>query len=159
ELLVDAELGLDLLGLVMDQGAELPLVLSRSAADDEDGDPLGERAGDRVHHVVAAGAVGDADDADPARGAGAAVGREPHAGLVRQGDDVQPMPPPKPHEQPEDQVARDAEEMGDADPPQVGDQEVAERHRRPHPSAPPNGVSYAKNFSTFPEATVTVWSS
>ncbi len=58
---VDAKLRLDLLRLVVDEHAELALLLAWAAADYEDRYSLGERASDRIHHVVAARTVGDAD--------------------------------------------------------------------------------------------------
>ena len=81
---------------------------------------------------MAAGAVGDADDADPPGRARVAVGGEADAGLVRQRDDLQPARPPEAQEEAHDQVAGNAEEVRDADLLQVGDEEVAERHARLH---------------------------
>src|SRR6266481_1004397 len=88
ELVVDAELRVDLLGLMMDQLPELALLLARPAAHDEDRHPLRERAGDGIHHVVAAGAVGDADDPDAAGRARVAVGGEADPRLVRERHDA-----------------------------------------------------------------------
>ncbi len=67
----------------MDQGAQLALALAGTAGEDQHRHPLGERAGYRVDHVVAAGAVGHADHADPAGGAGIAVGGEANPRFVR----------------------------------------------------------------------------
>ncbi len=101
------ELRLDLLRLVVDELSELALLLARAAADDQDRHALGERARDRVHHVVAAGAVGDADDADAAGRARVAVGGEADAGLVRQGDDLRAARPPELEEQVDHEIARE----------------------------------------------------
>ena len=111
---------------------ELALLVAGAAAQHQQRDALRERARDRVHHVVAARAVGDAHHADASGGARVAVGREAHPGLVRQRDDAQPASRAEADEEAEHEVARDAEEMRDADLPQVGDQEVAEDHRRLH---------------------------
>src|SRR5207253_6452420 len=127
ELPVDAELRLDLLRLVMDERAELALLFARPAADHQHGHALRERAGDRVHHVVPTRAVGDAHDADPSRGACVAVGREADARLVRERDDLEPARLPEAREQPQYEIARDAEEVRDADLLEVGDPEVADR--------------------------------
>ncbi len=77
---------------------------------------------------MAAGAVGDADDADFAGRACVAVGREAYARLVRQGNDFQPMLAPQREEQLEREVAGDAENMRHANLAQVRDQEIAQRH-------------------------------
>ncbi len=144
DLVVDAELRLDLLRLVMDELPELALLLARPAAHDQDRHPFRERPGDGVHHVVAAGAVGDADDADAARGARVAVGGEADARLVRQGHDLEPARAPELEEQVDHEVARNAEQMRDPDLLEIRDQEVADAHPRPH---------HAKNSSTLPVAT------
>ncbi len=79
---VDVELGLDLSRLMVDQHAELAFFLSRAAADDENRHALGKRGGDRVDHVVTAGAVGYADGADAAGCARVTIGGKAHAGFV-----------------------------------------------------------------------------
>jgi hypothetical protein len=132
ELAVDAELRIDVLCLMVDERADLPFLVRRSAADDEDRHALGERAGDRVHHVVAARPVGDADDAEPPGRARVAVGCEADAGLVREGDDLEPARAPEAKKEPHHEIARDAEQMRDADLAEVGDQKVAEVHVRLH---------------------------
>ena len=132
ELLVDAELRLDLLGLMVDEHAEPALLLARPSADHQHRHALGERAGDRVHHVVASGPVRDADDGEPPGGARVAVGGEADAGLVRERDDPEGAPFAEAQEEPDHQVARDAEEVRHADLLEVGDQEVAEGHRGAH---------------------------
>src|SRR5262249_16383602 len=125
-----------LVALMMDQGAELALLVTGAAAQDQQGHAFGERAGDRVHHVVAAGTVGDAHHPDAARSARVAVGGEADAGLVRERHHAQTAPRPEAQKEPEDEVSGDAEEMRDADLSQVGDEEVAERHGRLQRSVP-----------------------
>ena len=104
------------------------LLLTRPPADHEHRDVLGERTADGIHHVVPAGTVGDADHREPAGRPGIAVGGEADSRLVREGDDAEPAGPPEPREEAEHEIARNAEEMLDADLLQVGDQEVAEAH-------------------------------
>src|SRR5260370_2249049 len=53
--------------LMVDERPESPLARAGTAGDDQHRHALRERARDRVHHVVAAGAVGDARDADAPR--------------------------------------------------------------------------------------------
>src|SRR5262249_32447520 len=131
-LLVDAELRLDLLRLMVNQDAELVLLLARPAADDEHRDVLGERPADGIHHVVPTGAVGDAHHAEPPGRARVPVGGEADTRLVREGDDLEAAGPPQPREEAKHEVARNAEEVADADLLEVGDQEVAEAHPRSH---------------------------
>ena len=94
---------------------ELALLVARAAAQDQQRHALGERARDRVHHVVPAGAVGDAHDADATGRARVAVGGEADAGLVRQRHDAQPAARAEAQEEPEHEIAGDAEEVRDAD--------------------------------------------
>ena len=65
----------------------------------------------RIHHVVAAGAVGHAGDAQRAGGARVAVGCEADRGLVRERDDLPAPALSELREQAQHQVARDAEEI------------------------------------------------
>ena len=132
ELAVDAQLRLDLLRLVVDQRAELALLVARTAAQHQQRHALGERSRDRVHHVVSARAVGDAHDADATGRARVAVGGEADARLVRQRHDAEPAARAEAQEEPQHEIAGDAEEMRDPDLAEVGDQEVAERHRGLH---------------------------
>src|SRR5262249_6408091 len=122
-------------------------LLAGTAADDEDRHTLRKRPRDRIHHVVTAGAVGDADDADAAGGARVAVGGEADAGLVRERYDAHAARPAALEEEMDDEVAGDAEEVGDADLLQVRDEEIADAHPRPH---------QAKNSSTSPDVTSSV---
>ena len=133
DFLVDAMLGLDLARLMVNQRAELALLLAGAAGQDEQRHALGKRARHRVDHVVAAGAVGHTDDADFAGGARIAVGRETDARLVREGHDLRPLAPAQGEKQLEREIARDAENVGCADLAQVGDQEIAHRHVPFHP--------------------------
>ena len=132
ELLVDAVLRLDLLGLMVDEHAEAPLLLARPAADHEHRHALRERARHRVHHVVAARAVRDTDDGETSGGARISVGREPDARLVGQRDDPEGPPAAEAEKETDHEVARDAEEVGHTDLCEVGDEKVAERHRGAH---------------------------
>ena len=72
----------DLAGLVMDQRAEFALLFAGTAGENQDRHALGERSRDWIHHVVAAGAVGDAYDSDLAGRARVAVGGEADARLM-----------------------------------------------------------------------------
>src|SRR5437879_3470409 len=139
ELGVDAELRVDLLRLMVDQLPELALLLARPAAHDENRHALREGAGDGIHHVVAAGAVRDADDADAPSGARVAVGCETDAGLVGERHDAHAARPPELEEEIDDEVAGDAEEMRDADLLQVGDEKIADPPARAHPATTPRG--------------------
>ena len=130
ELLVDAVLRLDLLGLMVDEHAEAPLLLARPAADHEHRHALRERARHRVHHVVAARAVRDTDDGETSGGARISVGREPDARLVGQRDDPEGPPAAEAEKETDHEVARDAEEVGHTDFCEVGDEKVADAHPR-----------------------------
>ncbi len=77
---------------------------------------------------MAAGAVGDASDADFAGGARVAISREADAGLVRQRNDFHPVLAAERKKQLEREVARDAKHVRHAYLAQVRDQEVAQRH-------------------------------
>ena len=88
---VDALLRFDLARLMMDQRTQLALALARAAGKNQHRHPLREGAGYRVDHVVAAGAVGHAGDADAAGGARVAVGGETDSRLVRQGQHLEPV--------------------------------------------------------------------
>ena len=106
--------------------------VARPAADDEDRNVLGVGPGDGIHHVVAAGAVGDAHDPDAPGGTSVPVRREADARLVREGDHAQAAPAPEAGEQPQDEIAGNAEDVRDAELVEVGDQEVAEAHGGAH---------------------------
>ena len=128
DFLVDAMLGFDFARLMVNQRAQLALLFAGAARQDEQRHALGKRARHRIDHVVAARAVGHADDADFAGRARVAVGRETDARLVRKGQDLRPLAPAQGEKQLEREVARNAENVGYADLAQVGDQEIAHRH-------------------------------
>ena len=67
---------------------------------------------------------------------------------------IRPPAQREPEEEPQDEIPRNAEEMGDADLLQIGDQEVAEGHRGAHAALRSH---HAKNATTSPAAIVTVW--
>lgn len=52
---------------------------------------IGTRSGNRIDHIVPAGAVGDAYDTDAAGATGLAIRSETDAGLARQGDDLESL--------------------------------------------------------------------
>ena len=118
DLVHDLVLALKGLGLVVDQGPELRLLLARTSADHEQRDLFGVGASHRVDHVVPAGTVGHHEHAHMTRCAGTRIGRKPDAGLMREGHDLEAAavsaPPRSPRtprqgelvEEVEDQVAR-----------------------------------------------------
>ena len=133
---VNAALRFDLARLVMNQGAELALLLAGTAGKDQNRHALRKRSRDRIDHVMAAGAVGDADDADFAGRARVAVGRETDARLVRQRDDFHPVLAAQREKQLEREVAGDAKDMRHANLAQVRDQKIAQRHMPLHSASP-----------------------
>src|ERR1700730_10630202 len=128
-------LGFDLARLMMNQRAQLALLLAGAARQDEQRHALGKRARHRIDHVVAASAVGYADDADFTGGACIAVGCEADARLMREGQDLWTLAPAQREKQLEREVARDAENVSCADLAEIGDQEIAHRHMPFHPRA------------------------
>src|SRR5262249_50404474 len=132
ELLIDAVLRFDLLGLVVDERAELAFLFAGPAADDQDRHALGKGSRYRIHHVVATRAVGDADDTDASAGARIAVGREAYTGLVRKRYDAQAALPPEAEEQTHDEIARNPEQMRHPDLLEVRHQEIAKTHASFH---------------------------
>src|SRR5580704_3117143 len=135
--IVYAALRFDLARLVMNQGAELALLFTGTAGKNQNRYALRKRSGDGIYHVVAAGAVGDADDADFAGRARVAVGREAYARLMRQRDDFHPVLAPQREEQLQRQVAGNAKHVRHANLAQVRDQEIAQRHVPLHSARPP----------------------
>src|SRR5690348_10488577 len=125
DLVVDASLRFDLAGLVMDERAELALLFPRAAGEDKERHPLGERPGDGIDHVVAAGAVGNAYDADFAGRAGIAVGGEANARFMREGENFEIMFLAQRKEELEGKIAGYAENVTYACFAQIGDQKVA----------------------------------
>jgi hypothetical protein len=130
-LLEDPRLGLDVLHLVVD-APQLLLGLAGPPRQHQQRHLLGIGARHRVDDVVPARPVGDADDAQPPRAAGVAIGGEAHRGLVGEGDDLEVADAAEAVEEPEHEVAGKPEDVGHAGPPEIGDQEVAERHARSH---------------------------
>ena len=128
-------LRLDVLRLMV-HAAELLLGFAGPARDDQQRHLLGIGARDRVHDVVAARAVGDAEHAELARAARVAVRGEAHRRLVGEGHDLEPAGAPEAMEEPEHEVAGQTEDVRHAGALQIGDEEVAERHQRAHRGAP-----------------------
>src|SRR5580700_5441411 len=94
---------------------------------------------------MAAGAVGDADDADFPGRARIAVRRKADARLMRQRDDFHPMLAAQREKQLEREVAGDAENMRHANLAQVRDQEIAQRHMPLHSASPSSPANCNKN--------------
>jgi hypothetical protein len=72
----------DLAGLVVNESAEFAFLFSGTAGENQNRDPLGERAGHRVDHVVTSSAVGHARHADLSGRPRVAVGGKPDPRLV-----------------------------------------------------------------------------
>src|SRR5208283_548498 len=114
--------------LMMDKGPEFALLLARSAGKNQQWHALREGAGDGVHHIVPAGAIRHADNADLAGRPGIAVRRKADPRFMREGEHVKAVPLAEREEQLEGEITGDAEDLANADFLQIGDQKIAERH-------------------------------
>src|SRR5205823_5366889 len=85
------------------------------------------------------------DDPDPTRRPRISVRREADPRLVGQRDDLETPRLPEPREETQNEVPRDAEQVGHPDLAQIGDEEVAERHGRAH--GPARSATVADNSS------------
>src|SRR5262249_6544691 len=90
----------------------------------------------RVDHVEAAGAVGDATDAEAARDAGRAVGRKADRRFVAQPDETEPSVPFERFIKIEDVVSGDPEDVAHAVLPQAVEEELMEAR---YSSSSPHG--------------------
>src|SRR5579872_4609119 len=122
---------------MMNQRAELAFFFTRTAGKNQQRYSFGKRPGDRIHHIMTARAIGDANYANFTRRARIAVSGKAHSRLMGKGMDLEVVFAPEGEEQLEREVARDPEDMADANLAQIGDQEVAERHTPFHRFAPP----------------------
>ena len=81
-----------------------------------------------VDHVVTARAIGYADGADAAGCTRVTIGGKSHAGFMRQCNDLERVRATELEEQIDDQISRDAEEMGNADLLEISDKVIAQFH-------------------------------
>jgi hypothetical protein len=81
---------------------------------------------------VTAGAVGYADGADAAGCARVTIGGKTHAGFVRKRNDLERPRATELEEQIDDQISRNAEEVGNADLLEIRDEVIAQFHLEFH---------------------------
>jgi hypothetical protein len=112
QLLEQPPLRIERLHLVVQQQATGGLVRGRRARQHHQGHPFGIGTGDHVDEVEGTGAVGHRRHPEAATGTRRAVGRETHAGLVRQGHQRQQCTVFDLAKQRQRKVARDAEDLG-----------------------------------------------
>ena len=115
----------------MEQEAAAALGRRGRARDHHDRRALGAGAGDRVDQVERAGAVGHRGDAEAAADPRRAVGREPHARLVRERMQRQDARLLDHLEQRQSEIARDAEDPGRTVILERVQQGLSEVHRGP----------------------------
>lgn len=92
------------------------------------------------------GSVGNADDADAPCAAGITISGKSHAGLVGKCNDFHPLGAAELEEEVNDQVARDAEKVGDADFFEIADEIIAQFHSRLHDSSDFAGAFGVQTF-------------
>ena len=128
DLLIHLELRFKRLHLVVDGHVGASLDAPGAAAQHDNRRLLRVGTRDGVDHVEAAGAVRHAAHADAAPDARRPVGRETDRGLVAQSHQLEPAVVFEGFVEREDEVAGDAEDLADAVPAELVEEEVAEFH-------------------------------